>query len=266
MSKVVDDEHKGDTHELSPTLQTLVHSLAPAPDAAVDQAHQRLLARVQAHTPTHQTTSRPWLAIVATSAAAALVLALLPLLSSGSDAFAAVQHRLRSLNTLIMQVVQRHEGAIIQTSTIRTNAQGVVRTDVGSEISIVVDPQRGRLLTLLHEPHQAMLSKIPINIPADAPDAALSWLAEIRDFKGQAKPMPNLRIINGRTARGWALTMRGMQMELWADSDGWPLTMRMTGNVDMAIDYRFEFDQTLAPGLMSSDLPVGYEWVEADRD
>ncbi len=258
--------HEQHDQALSPALQALVHSVPAAPEAAVEHAQQRLLARVLARAPSRPNRARRWLAVLATSAAAVMVLALLPLFSGRGDAFAAIQQRLRSFNTLVMHVSQRHQGAVIQTSTIRTNAQGVVRTDVGSEISIIVDPQRGRVLTLLHEQKHAMLNKIPINIPASASDDALSWLAEIRDFKGKAKPLPDSRMIAGHAARGWALTVHGMQMELWADSDGWPLTMRMAGKVDMAIEYRFEFDQVLAPALMSSDLPAGYEWMEAEND
>ncbi len=256
------------THEqeLSSTLQALVHSVAAPTEAELAQAQQRLLAHVQANTRAKAMRSRGWLAVMATSVAALLALALLPLFWRGNDAFAAVQQRLRSFNTLIMHVSQRHEGAVIQTSTIRANAQGVVRTDVGSEISVIVDAPRGRVLTLLHEPRQAMLSIIPVNSPANAPDTALAWLSEIRDFKGKAKPLPNSRVIAGRTARGWALTVRDMQMELWADAHGWPVAMRLLGQVDMAIEYQFEFDQALSPALMSSELPAGYEWLEADSD
>ena len=256
--------HEQHDQALSPALQALVHSVPAAPEAAVEHAQQRLLARVLARAPSRPNRARRWLAVLATSAAAVMVLALLPLFSGRGDAFAAIQQRLRSFNTLVMHVSQRHQGAVIQTSTIRTNAQGVVRTDVGSEISIIVDPQSGRVLTLLHEEHHAMLSKIPINTPASASDDALSWFAEIRDFKGRAMPIADSRIIAGRSARGWALPVRGMQMELWADSDGWPLAMRVLGTVDLEIEYRFEFDQVLAPGLMTSDLPAGYEWMEVD--
>ena len=268
MNNDFDAQPKRHEHELSPTLQTFVRSAAAPLEFEVAQAQQRLLARLPSAADSTLRKARPWWLAIASVAAAVLVLALLPFVSGTSDAFAAIQQRLRSFNSLVMHVSQRHQGAVIQTSTISTNAQGVVRTDVGSEVSVIVDAPRGRLLTLLHTPRHALLSSIPRNAPvkANTADAALSWLSEIRDFKGKATLIPEPRIIAGRSARGWALNVRDVSMELWADADGWPVSMRIAGQMDLEIDYRFEFDQALPPGLMSSDLPIGYVWMEPDQD
>ena len=268
MNNDFDAQSKRHEHELSPTLQTFVRSAAAPLEVEVAQAQQRLLARLPRAADCARQTARPWWPGIASVAVAVLVLALLPFVSGGSDAFAAIQQRLRSFNTLVMHVSQRHQGAVIESSTISTNAHGVVRTDVGSEISVIVDAPRGRVLTLLHTPRHALLSIIPRSAlaPANTADAALSWLSEIRDFKGKATLIPEPRIIAGRTTRGWALNVRDMSMQLWADAEGWPVAMRMNGQMDLEIDYRFEFDQALAPGLMSSDLPIGYAWVEPDEE
>jgi hypothetical protein len=135
---------------------------------------------------------------------------------------------------------------------------------VGDQLSVIVDAPRGRVLTLLHTPRQAMIATIPNNKPAA--DDALSWLDDVRNFKGQATPLPNTRIIDGRTAHGWTLQAGGTTMELWADDEGLPLAMRQLGGGGLEIGYRFEFDRPIAPGLLSSDVPAGYTPVAPDED
>jgi len=78
--------------------------------------------------------------------------------------------------------------------------------------------------------------------------------------------LPDTRIIDGRTAHGWRLQVSGTTMELWADADGLPLAMRQLGGGGLEIDYRFEFDRPIAPGLLSSDPPVGYAPVAPDEE
>ena len=93
----------------------------------------------------------------------------------------------------------------------------------------------------------------------------LSWLDDVRIFKGQATPLLYTLIIDGRTAHGWTLQVGGTTMKLWADADGLPLAMRQLGG-GLEIDYRFEFDRPIAPGLLSSDVPAGYAPVVPDAD
>ena len=163
-----------------------------------------------------------------------------------------------------MTITQRYNGQPLQTSHSIVDARGVVRTDVGDQLSVIVDAPHGRVLTLLHAPRQAMIATIPKDKPAD--DEALSWLDDVRDFKGQATPLPDTRIIDGRTARGWSLQASGTTMELWADADGLPLAMRQLGGGGLKIDYRFEFDRPIALGLLSSDVPTGCAPVAPDGD
>ena len=47
----------------------------------------------------------------------------------------------------------------------------------------------------------------------------------MRNFKGQATPLPDTRIIDGRTAHCWTLEFQGTTMTLWADTDDLPLAM-----------------------------------------
>jgi len=250
--------------ELSATLAAHVRSTDAVPDDAIDSAQARLTARLQQQRKPARAPARAWWAVTATAVLAIAAIIAMPMLSGGGDAFAAVQAHFRHFDTLSMTITQHFGGQPLQTSHTVVDARGVVRTDVGDQLSVIVDAPRGRVLTLLHAPRQAMIATIPKNKPAA--DDALSWLDDVRDFKGQATPLPDTRIIDGRTAHGWTLQAGGTTMELWADAEGLPLAMRQLGDGGLEIDYRFEFDQPIPPGLLSSDVPAGYTPVAPDED
>ena len=258
-------------HELSEPLAASVRSADAVPDDAVDDAQRRLLARVQA-APRRRVrfgVRTWWMAAAATLAIAVLVVATAPMLPGNGNAFAAVQARFRDFDTLAMTIVQRFDGQPLQTSRTVVDARGVLRTDVGAELSIIVDPVRGRLLTLLHGSREAMLAPIPKrDDPTTQPtqDDTLSWLEELRTFKGEATPLAETRIIDGHRARGWRLSVQSTTMELWADADGLPLAMRQLGGGGLEIDYRFEFDRPIPPGYLRSDPPAGYTQMRPDED
>jgi hypothetical protein len=251
-------------NELSAKLAAHVRSADAVPEDAIDSAQQALLLRLQSKRRPARTHARGWWAVAATAVIAAAMMIAGPMLSGGGDAFAAVQARFRHFDTLSMTITQRFGDRATQTAHTIVDARGVVRTDVGEQLSVIVDAPRGRVLTLLHEPRQAMVATIPKNRPAT--DDALSWLDDLRNFKGHATPLPETRIIDGRTARGWTLQAGGTTMELWADADDLPLAMRQSGGGGLEIDYRFEFDQPIPPGLLSSDPPAGYAPVAPDED
>jgi hypothetical protein len=249
--------------QLSPALAGAVQAAQEVPTAAVDTAQMRLASALQARPRRERPAMRSWLT-AGLAAVAVVVLALgLPLLSGQGDAFAAVQAHFRQFRTLQMDVVQRHGGEVMQTSRTRVNDAGATRTDIGESLSIVVDPRRGRVLTLLHEEHQAVVATITPQ--AASAGSAIAWLDKLRRFDGKAVALPEARTIDGRPARGWSVDLGGDAIELWADSDGLPLEMRTQGG-GLQIDYRFVFDAEFAPGLFEVAVPAGYAQVEADED
>ncbi len=250
--------------DLSATLAAHVRSTDAVPEDAIDRAQARLTARLQQKRKPARTPARAWWAVTATAVLAIAAIIAGPMLSGGGDAFAAVQAHFRHFDTLSMTITQRYNDQPLQTSHTVVDARGVVRTDVGDQLSVIVDAPRGRVLTLLHAPRQAMIAAIPKNQPVA--DDALSWLDDVRNFKGQATPLPDTRIIDGRTAHGWNLQAGGTTMELWADDEGLPLAMRQLGGGRLEIDYRFEFDRPIAPGLLNSDVPTGYAQVAPDEN
>ncbi len=248
--------------KLSPVLADAVQAAQEVPAAAVDAAQIRLAAALQARSRRERPAMRGWLT-AGLAAMAVVVLAIgLPLLSGRGDAFAAVQAHFRQFRTLQMDVVQRHDGEVLMTSRTRVNDAGATRTDIGESLSVVVDPRRGRVLTLLHAERQAVVAAIT---PQAAAGSDLAWLDKLRRFSGKAIALPEARTIDGRPARGWSVDLGGDAIELWADSDGLPLEMRTQGG-GLQIDYRFVFDAEFAPGLFDIAVPAGYAQVEADED
>jgi outer membrane lipoprotein-sorting protein len=259
--------------ELSSSLKDRVNSMNTATDdaavkTATDAAQARLLARLQnaqkqPRTPSRAASRGGWAVAASVMIALAVGIAV-PMLSGNSDAFAAVQAHFRDFKTLSMTITQRFGDRATQTTHVAVDARGVMRTDVGDQLSVIVDAPRGRVMTLLHEPRQAMIAAIPK--ATSGQQAALSWLDELRAFKGEARRLKETRIIDGRTAHGWRLKLPGGIMTLWADDNDLPLAMQQTGGGELTIDYRFVFDQPIPAGYLSSDPPAGYTPVKPDED
>jgi hypothetical protein len=247
---------------LSPTLADAVHAAQQVPAAAVDAAQARLTYALQARSRRERPALRRW-AAVGLAAMAVVALAIgLPFLSGQGDAFAAVQAHFRQFRTLQMDVTQRHGGEVMQTSRTRVDAAGATRTDIGESLSVIVDPRRGRVLTLLHAERQAVVATIT---PQATTGSDLAWLDRLRRFNGKAVALEETRMIAGHSARGWRVDLGGDTVELWADADGLPLEMRTRGG-SLQIDYRFIFDAEFLPSLFDVALPAGYTQVDADKD
>ncbi|GGA68340.1 hypothetical protein GCM10011521_03140 [Arenimonas soli] len=252
-------------HELSPTLAARVKAAKGEPSpAAIEQAQQALMRRLHSEPPARRRTRGPLFAAAATAMLALVAFIAVPLLSSHGEAFAAVQRHFLDFNTLSMRVEQRVHGEIVQTSRMVVDAQGVVRTDVGEELSVIVDPGHERVLMLLHGPRHAMLS--PLQGAKPSPDASLHWLEELRAFEGRAELLPGTRLFDGHVARGWSLQIEGSLIVLWADADGLPLAMQMGQPGEMGLTFHFEFDQPVPRGHLSSQVPAGYVLAEPDPD
>lgn len=251
-------------HELSAALAASTRDLDDVPAPATERAQLRLLNRLRNPQPSPRRVTRRWIGAAVTAVVLVIAIGVLPLFTGGTDAFAAVLERFRNFTTLSMTVTQRLDGKPLQSTHTVVNASGVVRTDIGTQLSIIVDPLNGRMLSLLHDVRKARQSALPKSqVP---PGAGLPWLEQLRQFKGKATPLPGSRIIDGQSAHGWSLDVGGSTMEIWADADGLPLSMRMQGDTRLEIDYRFRFDQPIAPEQLSTDPPAGYEIDAAEND
>lgn len=248
-------------YELPHGLAGAVDALEAPPSAAEAQhAQQRLLVRLGAARTSRAAPMRWW----ATAAASvlAMVVVAVPLLSHQGGAFAKVQAHFRDFSTLSMEVEQRFDGGVLQASSMLVDQQGVLRTDVGDALSVIVDPVRGRVLMLQHGPRAAV--SFPLELAGQPPDDGLGWLEEIRDFKGKARRLEETRVLDGEVAHGWALEAEGIPMVLWVDGAGLPLALETEGAGGLSVHYRFAFDVEIPPGYLSSDVPEGYQLVEPD--
>lgn len=261
-----------DSAALSASLRSHADALnAQAPtDHAVEAAQLRLDRAVAARNERAPSArAQPlrrrarWLTFAAT-ACAALALILVPLLVSerGALAFAEVQRHFENFRTLSMTVENSGVlGEHMPKISVVLDDIGNVRTDVGEEVSVVVNAAQGQVLMLMHDGRMAM--RFPIDaVPMEPAREALDWIDELREFKGLATPLPETRIIDGHTAYGWSLKIASTELQLWAREDGLPLSMSIgEGHVDggaLDLRFRFDFDQPIDPALLSTEIPAGY--------
>jgi hypothetical protein len=195
-----------------------------------------------------------WLAAATSAAAVALALLLLPFTPTPAVAFSQVQAHFRDFRTLRFDMSQSMNGGDGFATRVSMTRDGKVRTDIGKDLSVVVNPFERRVLTLVHRERIAMEAPL-VGTPKDD---GLEWLREVRDFQGVATPLPDSRVIDGRLAHGWRLQVQSIELELWATDEGLPLEMKMKGAGDMRFDFRFEFDVAFAPEMFSTAIPAGY--------
>jgi len=229
-------------------------------DATVVAAQRKLEAAIAART-AKVATARPgrrvggWVA-AATSAAAVMIATLwLPLVPSTALAFAVVQQHFRDFRTLRFDVEQRMNGSVVMKSRVYITHDGNVRTDVGDLISVIVNRTERRVMTLHHPAHAATLA--PLEAPVTKDDA-MAWLEEIRDFQGEARAMPETRLIGLHRAHGWELETAAGKLVLWATEDGLPLEMTMSGAAALELSFDFEFNPAVPAAMFSTEIPPGY--------
>jgi hypothetical protein len=235
----------------------------PSP-AMVDAAQGRLEARITA-----QVAARPkrlnrtggWLAAAAAALVVAVTMVWMPFAPTPALAFSAVQEHFRDFHTLRFDMRQRVAGQEGLVTHVATTRDGKVRTDVGTDVSVIVNTAEGRVLTLIHPEHIAVESPIGGDL---GDDDSLDWLEDIRDFQGAAQRLPEPRMIDGRRAYGWQLRVENLDVVLWATHEGLPLEMNMIGAGEMYFDFHFEFDVPLSAEYFSTAIPAGYSRAQAE--
>jgi hypothetical protein len=248
-------------HELSQALAQQVEAARAVPEAHVAAAQAALRARLARQPVPRRTPAARWLGAALTAAAALAIVLALPFLPRSEPAFAAVRQHFVGFGTLSMRVEQFFDGRALQHSRVLLDARGRVRVDVGEQLSLVLDRTRGEMLMLLHGPRLAR--QLPL--PALPPEAAgpVDVLQQIREFQGEARRLPQTRVIDGTLAHGWELALPSTTLVLWADAQGLPLAMEQD-NGGLQLRFRFEFEPALAPGQLETSVPPGYALAAAD--
>ena len=246
-------------YELSSRLASMLDSLSAvdADDAVVEEAQLRLRRSLAMASPPRRRAAVKWLS--AAAAACTAIVAMLVASLGPTVAFADVQQHFAIYRTLSFVLDTRSSGESIQQMHVFTNADGDVRTDIGQDVSVVVNARQHQVLTLLHGAHAAM--RFPV--AASRKDDPLQWLKEIRDYKQAAESLGTKKL-EGVTAHGWHLQVAGMDTELWASDDGLPLQMLVKQAPNIELDFRFTFDQELSADLFSTEVPKGYVLGKAE--
>jgi hypothetical protein len=247
------------------TFESLAAGEPPADmiDAAQTKLEAAIGARIAAVPAARAPRRVGWLAAGASAVAAAvLAVILMPLTSTPVLAFSAVQEHFQDFRTLRFDMTQEVAGQSGVVTRVAMTRDGNVRTDIGDDLSVIVNTSQGRMLTLIHPEHVAIES--PIGGGKTGDDESMRWLDDIRKFQGAAERLPGSRTIGGRLGYGWKLRTGAMDIVLWATEGGLPLEMQMTGEQQMRFEFHFEFDARLPDDMFSTSMPAGYSHAPAE--
>lgn len=202
-----------------------------------------------------------WASVAAACAAVAIV-ALIPVFGDRSSAaFAAAVQHLREFSTLSMTIettVAGHE--LMPTDRVQVDQAGDTRTEIRGLTTVIVNRQSGQVLVLQQPERRAIRYSIPRGGTVGAP-RNLAWLDAVRSFRGHAQELPGTRKVDGVIVRGWQMDARAMHIVLWADADGVPRKVDVTGAASMQQHMTITLNAPLAPELFSTELPAGYALV-----
>lgn len=250
---------------LSPALASHLQALVrDPPTTSLDAAQARLERRLAG---TRKPSPRPgrWIGALAAGATACLLLVLVMLPTSRGVAFDAVLKHLRDFRTLDLVIAQQSQGLALPTVHVRMDRAGDARTDIGDATSVVVNAGERRILTLLHGPRMALVTRLPAGAPV-RPEDSLKWLDTIRRFQGQARQLPGQRVIDGRVTRGWRLDAEGMRIEIWADAEGLPMAVEVGDGKVLSQRIHVTVDPPLAAEVFATTVPAGYREARPDQE
>lgn len=243
----------------SDSIQNYVDAVTgQQPDPAqTENAQRKLRARLDSETAVVAANKSGW--GWATAAAAAVLLPMLLWMpgTNSALAFSDVQRHFLAFDTLVAQLTTTVGGNELVEMTIRVDERDRARLDAGAGFTYVIDPSRSMMLQLFHDQKRALL--VPLAEANELNDGAgLDWLADIREFQGQAELLDETIVIRGRQAYGFSLDAGGMDMTLWAAESGEPLRLLMAGPGGLETRLDFEFDQSLDDELFSLTPPADY--------
>ena len=255
--------------ELGP-LQAYVEAVREdVPDAAESQA--ALLDKLQ-RAPAREAKSRllGWRQLSWAAPALLVVTVALVLFAGGPagprPAFAAVQRYFMDFETLYVESRMTVMGQPVMEMEIYLERGGRTRVDMADGVTHVVDPGAGEMVTFLHDSRTAQRTALPVGSSGTREE--LDWLYRIRDFQGQARLLPEQRVVHGVPANGFELVQDDLEILVWAAAeDDRPLRMEMAmggpraGLMEMQLDFRF--NEPLEATLFDLAPPPDYRWLDS---
>ena len=253
-----------DKNQLPPILASHTASMTAfdADEADVQHAQQKLEAALVKLPAAKKSIARRWL-LAGSAACGIVIISMLPLFGDHNGvAFAQVQKHFVDFKTMAFTIEQRHSGQLQLISRVQINQLGDVRTDVNEGVSVIVSPSQKQVLTLMHETREAM--QFPLDVTPVVNNQTTDWLKEIQAYKNVTTPLPKTRIIDGKTAYGWILEIKGMRTEIWADDNGIPIIMTMDDGNKLILNFLFKFNPAIAANTFSTNIPSGYSRIQSD--
>lgn len=250
-------------------LDRILESFATldVPANVTDEAQRKLESAIARRSAVRRSTrvrrTGGWLAAAVSAAVVTIAVLWMPLAPTPAFAFASVQQHFRDFRTLRFEMKQFVAGRQVLDTRVAMTREGNVRTDIGTNMSVVVNSADRRVITLMHEPRIAMQTPLAARVTRDD---ELKWLDEVRDFQGMATRRAEPRIIDGQTAYAWKLRIEDMSLTIWATEEGVPLEMQMDGAAQMRFDFRFQLDTPIDASVFSTEIPAGYTAAAPDAE
>jgi hypothetical protein len=153
--------------------------------------------------------------------------------------------------------VDGHE--LMPADRVQVDQDGDTRTEIDGLTTVIVNRQSGQVLILQQPTHSAIRYSTPREGAAGS-RRNLAWLDAVRSFRGHANELRGTRKLNGVIVHGWEMDVPAMHIVLWADANGVPREVDVTG-ASMQQHMTLTLNAPLAPESFSTKVPAGYSLV-----
>lgn len=229
-----------------------------ADDVAVAEAATRIRGRLPAKDERRATSWKPRFAMIAVVITGLAVSLHLMLPGGGGSAFADVQQWFSSYRTLEVRTALRLGDQVMVDVHVQATAEGDAHIEQAGVVHIL-NVDAGTFTTLL--PGKRYFQQ-PIRLSPGTGDS-LQWVEKLRAFRGEAVPLIETKVIDGRSAAGHRLVIDETSLVLWSDAmNDAPILLEGELPGGLQLESRFAFNVTLAPQLF--EVPADSEPVQTD--
>ncbi len=180
-------------------------------------------------------------------------------------AWAAVQARLRQVETMTCTITMEQEGQPGFELKMMFKEGGLMRQEVSKPARAVniMNLKQGKMISLLPGEKKAItidLTALPEEVRKQKEEE--NFLDEMKKLIEKSETPLGERQIAGKTTRGYEVDCEGQRLSIWVDADtAEPIEMEMKmfqGKMRLTMS-DFALDQPLDDSLFSLEIPEGYE-------